>query len=231
MSYRLSSGGDTAWDPSWDFFFVEQQQKLYFAELQAFLQQESAEGFCIYPERNAVFRAFQVTPFESIKVVVLGQDPYHQPGQAHGLCFSVQRGVKLPGSLRNIFKELKSDLGVVPREEGCLECWAKQGVFLINSVLTVRRGEAHAHAGRGWEIFTDAAVRIISERLRGVVFLLWGGPAQKKQELIDFTRHHVLKAAHPSPLSAYRGFLGCRHFSQTNELLRAMGRGEVDWGS
>jgi uracil-DNA glycosylase len=176
-----------------------------------------------------IFNAFNHTPFDKVKVVLLGQDPYHGPGQAHGLCFSVQRGVPPPPSLKNMFKELRDDVGFRIPAHGNLEAWADQGVFLLNATLTVRAGEAGSHQGKGWETFTAAAVRRLSEKREGLVFLLWGRFAHQKEALIDTSRHHVLKAAHPSPLSAHNGFFGCRHFSKANALLEKQGLKPIDW--
>jgi uracil-DNA glycosylase len=197
--------------------------------LKAFLAREKAHGKRIFPKGSEWFRALDLTPLDQVRVVILGQDPYHGEGQAHGLCFSVQPGVRVPPSLKNIYKELKSDLGIDPPGHGFLESWAKQGVLLLNSVLTVEMGQAAAHQGKGWERFTDAIIRLINAKHEPVVFLLWGAYAQKKAGFVDTTRHLVLKAAHPSPLSAHNGFLGCRHFSQTNTFLEAHGFPAITW--
>ncbi len=201
----------------------------YMAELRAFLLAEKAAGKRIFPKGSEWFRALDLTPPDAVRVVILGQDPYHGPGQAHGLCFSVRPDVRIPPSLQNIYKELRDDLGIAPANHGFLEHWAKQGVLLLNSVLTVEQGMAASHQGQGWERFTDAVVRLVNDRSEPVVFLLWGGHAQKKALAVDSTRHLVLKAAHPSPLSAYNGFFGCRHFSQANEFLIAHGQPPIDW--
>jgi uracil-DNA glycosylase len=198
-------------------------------ELRAFLVAELTVGRRFYPPADKVFNAFALTPFEDVRVVLLGQDPYHGPGQAMGLCFSVPAGVPLPPSLRNIFDELQSDLGIARPSSGDLTPWAERGVLLLNAVLTVAPGQPASHAGKGWERFTDRAIRELSERRDGVVFLLWGRYAQQKGAIVDRTRHHVLAAAHPSPLSAANGFLGCCHFSQVNALLGQLGREPVDW--
>lgn len=200
----------------------------YFAELKSFLVQERA-AHAVYPKGRDIFRAFHATPFEQVRVVILGQDPYHGPGQAHGLCFSVPDGVALPPSLQNIFQELRRDLHLPQPETGNLSPWATQGVLLLNATLTVRAGEAGSHQGKGWERFTDAAISALSKQREGLVFLLWGRYAQQKESLIDAERHYLLKAPHPSPLSAHRGFLGCGHFGQVNELLAAQGAAAIDW--
>jgi uracil-DNA glycosylase len=198
-------------------------------ELKAFLLAERAAGKVIYPRLSWVFRALEMTPFDQVKVVILGQDPYHGPGQAEGLSFSVPQGVKPPPSLKNIEKELQADLGVSLPEGGSLESWAQQGVLLLNSVLTVEQNQPASHQGRGWERFTDAVIRALNQHRVHVVFLLWGAYAKKKGEMIDRQRHLVLESAHPSPFSV-RGFLGCRHFSQANAYLRAQGQTEIIWG-
>ncbi|MFY0613991.1 MAG: uracil-DNA glycosylase [Hyphomicrobiaceae bacterium] len=198
----------------------------YFAELQAFVASERAGGD-VYPEEGDVFNALKLTPLDRVRVVILGQDPYHDDGQAHGLSFSVRPGVRPPPSLRNIFKELEADIGLAPPDDGCLEGWAKQGVLLLNTVLTVRAHAAHSHRGRGWETFTDRVIECVNAR-PSVAFLLWGKPAQKKAAGID-ARHLVVQSAHPSPLSAHRGFLGSRPFSQINAFLRARDEAEIDW--
>jgi uracil-DNA glycosylase len=177
-----------------------------------------------------IFNALKYTAYKDVKAVILGQDPYHEPNQAHGLCFSVNRGVKKPPSLVNIFKELQNDLGIQPPDHGCLEGWAKQGVLLLNAVLTVRIGRANSHKGRGWEVFTDRVIELLNRREKPMVFLLWGANAKAKSSLITNKKHLVLTAAHPSPLSAYNGFFGCRHFSKTNEFLSKYGE-EINWGS
>ena len=197
-------------------------------ELVEFVRQEYASG-TVYPAGRNIFRAFDKCPFDRLKVVIIGQDPYHGEGQANGLCFSVGAGVPLPPSLQNIFKEVAADTGRAIPTSGELERWAEQGVLLLNAVLTVRAHEAASHAGRGWEQFTDAVVRSIAERKEGVVYLLWGSYAQRKGAMADPTRNCILKAVHPSPLSAYRGFFGCRHFSQANAYLRSLGKEEILW--
>ncbi len=197
--------------------------------LRAFLVAEARAGKTIYPPPDQIFAALDATPFDAVKVVILGQDPYHGPGQAHGLCFSVRPGVPPPPSLQNIHAELESDLGIARPDHGCLLPWARRGVLLLNAVLTVERGLAGSHHGKGWEAFTEAVVDHLNREREGLVFLLWGSPAQAKARQVDLQRHHVLKAPHPSPLSAHRGFLGCRHFSRANAWLAARGSEGVDW--
>ena len=216
-------------DESWRAPLREEFERPYMQALQQFLEEEKAAGKRIFPKGGEYFRALDLTPLDKVKVVILGQDPYHGEGQAHGLCFSVRPGVRTPPSLVNIYKELKSDLGLAPPRHGFLEHWAQQGVLLLNSVLTVEMGRAASHQKRGWEEFTDAIIRLVNSQAEPVVFLLWGAYAQRKAAFVDQTRHLVLKAAHPSPLSAHNGFLGCRHFSQANAFLEAKGRGAVDW--
>lgn len=213
---------------SWKEALATEFEKEYFASLVHHLHEEKASGIRIFPPGSQIFRAFDLTPVEKVKVVILGQDPYHGIGQAHGLSFSVPDGVPAPPSLKNIFKEIESDLGV--RMSGCpnLEKWASQGVLLLNAILTVRSGEAASHSRIGWERFTDAVIKYISDNCEGVVFMLWGNFARSKAELIDESRHHVLQAAHPSPL-ARGAFFGCRHFSRANEALAASGREPIDW--
>ena len=200
----------------------------YFRGLKAFLVEERAKAE-VYPRGRDIFRAFNGTPFEAVKVVLLGQDPYHGPGQAHGLCFSVPNGTPAPPSLQNIFIELERDLGLPRPSTTDLSPWATQGVLLLNATLTVRAHSAGSHQGKGWEQFTDAAIRSLVEGREGLVFLLWGRYAQNKESLIDPERHYVLKAPHPSPLSAHKGFIGCGHFSATNEILQAQGLAPIDW--
>jgi len=200
-----------------------------FASIEAFLEEERNNNQTFYPKQDDIFNAFKYTPFENIKVVILGQDPYHGKNQAHGLAFSVQHGVELPPSLKNIYKELSSDLNITAPKDGNLTSWAKSGVFLLNTVLTVRAGEAHSHQNQGWEEFTDEVIKTISEDMENIVFILWGKPAQKKTSLIDEKKHLILKSAHPSPLSSYRGFFGSRPFSRTNEYLIKKNITPVDW--
>jgi uracil-DNA glycosylase len=216
-------------DESWLEVLRGELQKQYMEKLYQFVLEEAAGKFPIYPPPAKVFNAFNTCPFNSVKVVILGQDPYHGPGQAMGLSFSVPEGIKVPSSLGNIYRELKSDVGCSIPNHGNLEKWAFQGVLLLNTVLTVRDHHANSHAKKGWEMFTDAAIRAISQKRTGVVFLLWGKPAQEKTRLIDVSAHHILKSAHPSGLSAHRGFFGCRHFSQTNALLEKAGQLPIDW--
>lgn len=202
--------------------------KPYFKELKSFLIEEK-KLYRIFPPGNRIFAAFDNTPFSKVKVVILGQDPYHGDGQAHGLCFSVPDGIAIPPSLQNIYKELSTDLGIEIPNSGNLEKWAQQGVLLLNATLTVRANQAGSHQRRGWENFTDEVIRQLSARHNGLVFILWGSYAQAKEVLIDTSKHFVLKAVHPSPLSVYRGFFGCRHFSKTNELLVHAGKKAVYW--
>ena len=203
--------------------------KDYMARLRAFLGAEKQAGKTLYPAGQDIFNAFNLTPFEQVKVVILGQDPYHGPNQAHGLCFSVLRGVKTPPSLVNIYKEIQRDLGIAPASHGNLSHWAEQGVLLLNAVLTVEAGQAASHQKQGWETFTDQAIEHLNRDRDGLVFLLWGSHAQKKGRLIDRERHCVLTAPHPSPLSAHRGFLGCGHFSRANQYLLQQGKTAIDW--
>lgn len=216
-------------DPSWYEVLRPQFEAPYFAQLKEFLVAERHQHTC-YPPGSLIFNAFDSTPFDKVKVVILGQDPYHEPGQAMGLCFSVPQGVLVPPSLVNIIKEINDDIGTqIPAGHGDLRGWAEQGVLLLNATLTVRAHQAGSHQRHGWEEFTDAAISAINEHRSGVVFLLWGSYAIAKRKLIDPTRHHVLTAPHPSPLSAYRGFFGCRHFSQTNAILTQQGLQPIDW--
>ena len=216
--------------PTWQEVLGPVKRADFFQQLMARIDAERAAGKAIYPPASEVFNALTLTPLDNVKVVILGQDPYHGPGQAHGLCFSVQSGVKTPPSLVNIYKELAQDIeGFHIPEHGNLTAWAEQGVLLLNTVLTVEQGKAHSHAKWGWETFTDAVIKSVNDTQHGVVFLLWGSHAQKKGQSIDTQKHYVLSAPHPSPLSAHRGFLGCRHFSQTNTLLSQQGKTPVNW--
>ena len=215
-------------EQSWKNALADEFGKPYFESLVRFLRSEKAAGQTIYPPGSQIFRAFDLTPLNELKVVILGQDPYHGPGQAHGLSFSVSAGVPAPPSLKNIFKEIESDLGMRMSGYPNLEKWARQGVLLLNAVLTVRSGEAASHSKIGWEQFTDAVIRYISDNCEGVVFMLWGNFARSKRDLIDRSKHHVLEAAHPSPL-ARGAFFGCRHFSQANNILAARGLQPIDW--
>ena len=214
---------------SWDRYLGAEFEAPYMQSLKAFLAAEKQARKIIYPHSANWFRAFELTPLDQVRVVILGQDPYHGPGQAHGLCFSVRPGVSTPPSLQNIYKELVQDTGFVPVDHGFLESWARQGVLLLNSVLTVEQGNAGAHRNKGWETFTDRAIQVVNEHCSNVVFLLWGSYAQKKASFVDRSRHLVLHAPHPSPLSAHRGFFGQRHFSRANEFLESKGRGAIDW--
>ena len=215
-------------EPSWKAALAPEFGKPYFEQLVRFLHQEKADGKVIYPPGGAIFRAFDLTPVDQVKVVILGQDPYHGPGQAMGLSFSVPDGVPAPPSLRNIFKEIEDDLGVRMSGRPNLEKWARQGVLLLNAVLTVRAGEPTSHGAIGWQQFTDAVISYLSSHREGIVFLLWGRYAQEKSALIDTSRHFVLTAAHPSPL-ARGAFFGCRHFSKTNDILLKEGKTPIDW--
>jgi uracil-DNA glycosylase len=215
-------------EQSWKDALAGEFEKPYFASLVRFLHEEKSSGQKIYPPGSQIFKAFELTPLDNLKVVILGQDPYHGPGQAHGLSFSVPEGVPAPPSLKNIFKEIETDMGIRMSGYPNLEKWARQGVLMLNAVLTVRAGAAASHSRIGWEQFTDAVIRYISDNCDGVVFLLWGNFARSKRELIDVSRHHVLEAAHPSPL-ARGAFFGCRHFSRTNEILSSQGKTPVDW--
>ena len=216
--------------PSWLKMLEQEFEKPYFEELVAFVKKEYAST-TIYPEGKNIFRAFELCPFESVKVVILGQDPYHGPEQANGLCFAVNDAVPLPPSLQNIWKEIASDLNVSTPHHGDLENWAKQGVLLLNATLTVRANVAGSHQKKGWEQFTDAVIKTISEKKSGVVFLLWGKYAQVKGAVIDESKHLILKAAHPSPLSAHNGFFGCKHFSKTNEYLDRHSQQTIKWAN
>jgi len=216
-------------EESWQKVLGVEFDKPYMQQLRAFLRQEKNQKKIIYPKSANVFQAFALTPLDKVKVVILGQDPYHGPGQAHGLCFSVLPGVALPPSLQNIYKELKTDLGITPAANGCLENWAKQGVLLLNSVLTVEQSRAGSHQGKGWETYTDRVITVLNEQKNNLVFLLWGSYAQKKGQFIDINRHCVLKAPHPSPLSAYQGFFGSHHFSMANAFLEKVGKTPIDW--
>ena len=216
-------------EESWKRILKDEFEKEYFKGLIQFIKTEKAAGKIIYPPGSLIFQAFDKTPFEKVKVVILGQDPYHNPGQANGLSFSVPDGIRKPPSLVNIFKELKNDLGLEIPESGNLERWTEQGILLLNASLSVRQGEPGSHGRAGWVHFTDEVIKKISDEKRNVVFLLWGSFAQAKESLIDQSKHFILKAPHPSPLSAHRGFLGCKHFSKTNELLMQEGIQPVDW--
>ena len=213
---------------SWDKLLAEEFTKEYYLELRKKLVQEYRTR-TIYPAMENIFNALKFTAYEDVKVLILGQDPYHGPNQAHGLCFSVQKGIDKPPSLKNMFKELESDLGIKAPSHGCLTDWTKQGILLLNTVLTVRESEPNSHKNLGWTIFTDRIIELLNDREEPVIFVLWGRNAMDKLPLITNSRHFVLTAAHPSPLSASRGFLGCKHYSKINEILRSMGKSPVDW--
>lgn len=217
-------------EESWKAALEGEFQKDYMKDLKAFLLREKQEGKTVFPPGNMIFNAFNHTPFQKVKAVILGQDPYHGQGQAHGLAFSVQKGVTVPPSLRSIYKELKNDIeGFTIPDHGELTKWADEGVLLLNATLTVRKGEPASHHNKGWEKFTDQAIIELSEKKKGIIFLLWGKNAQAKMPLIDANKHFILKAAHPSPYSAEHGFFGCRHFSKTNQLLKEQGLEPIDW--
>lgn len=212
----------------WDEILKDEWQKPYYQNLREFLKKEYSTQ-TVYPEMNDIFNALRYTSFADCRVVIIGQDPYHEPNQAHGLCFSVKRGVDIPPSLKNIYKEIESDLGIKPANHGFLEDWAKQGVLMLNNVLTVRRGQANSHKGMGWEQFTDRVIAELNKKQTPVIFLLWGANARKKCDVITNPIHKKLIAPHPSPLSAYSGFFGCRHFSKCNQLLKDAGLTPIDW--
>lgn len=219
---------DVRIEPGWKAALSAEFEKAYFQRLTEFVRQEY-QSQQIFPPAKEVFKAFDASPFEQTRVVILGQDPYHGPGQAHGLCFSVREGVPFPPSLKNIFKEIEEDIGTPVPQSGDLTRWAEQGVFLLNAILTVRARQAASHRGMGWEQFTDAAIRHLAEDREHLVFLLWGSPARKKGQFIDRSKHLVLEAPHPSPLSAHRGFFGCRHFSKANAYLQQHGKAPIEW--
>ncbi|HEY4143958.1 uracil-DNA glycosylase [Pinirhizobacter sp.] len=223
------SGERVKLEPSWKARIGDYLERPDMQALSAFLRAEKQAGKVIYPPGPDIFAAFDHTAFDNVRVVILGQDPYHGPNQAHGLCFSVRPGVRIPPSLQNIFKEIQRDLGIAPPDHGCLTPWADRGVLQLNAVLTVEQGNANAHQGKGWEGFTDAAIDALNREREGIVFMLWGSYAQRKGQLIDTDRHRVLKSVHPSPLSAHRGFLGCGHFSAANAYLEQHGKAPVDW--
>lgn len=216
-------------EPSWKLALLDEFEQDYFKSLIAFLKNEKQNNQVIYPNGSHIFAAFDYTPFDKVKVVIIGQDPYHGSGQANGLCFSVNSGVQQPPSLQNIFKEIKDDLGFDVPKSGNLEKWSRQGVLLLNAILTVRANQPASHRNQGWEKFTDEVIRVLSAKKTGLVFLLWGNFARSKKNMIDTTKHYVLEAAHPSPFSAYNGFFGCKHFSRTNEILIRDGQTPIDW--
>jgi len=216
-------------EKAWQAQLETELKKSYMKELEAFLESEWSSGKEIFPHKDLIFSAFNHTTFDQVKVVIVGQDPYHGPGQAHGLCFSVQKGVRLPPSLTNVFKELEADLGVVCANQGCLTSWADQGVFLLNSILTVRKSEPASHRRKGWEEFTDTVLKRLNEREKPCVFMLWGRYAQEKGCFLDNTKHLILNASHPSPFSAYNGFFGCKHFSKANQFLKKQGDTPINW--
>ena len=229
MTTAAESDRKVQLEPSWQAVLQQEFTKPYMQELRTFLLQEKQAGKAVYPPGPQIFNALNSTPLPDVKVVILGQDPYHNPGQAHGLCFSVLPGVTPPPSLVNIYKELQRDLGITPAAHGCLQHWAAQGVLLLNAVLTVERSKPASHQGKGWEQFTDAVVAVLNAQGKDLVFLLWGSHAQKKGQYISRSRHLVLESPHPSPLSAHRGFLGNGHFSRTNAWLAEHGKPPVDW--
>lgn len=217
-------------EPSWKQRLLPEFDQPYMQGLRAFLKEQAQAGKTIYPKGDEIFSAFTHAPFDQVRVVIMGQDPYHGPGQAHGLCFSVKPGVRVPPSLQNIYKELKADIpGFEIPAHGHLTSWAKQGILLLNATLTVEAGLAGSHHQRGWEQFTDRVVQVLNEEKSGLIFVLWGSPAQKKCGFVDMKKHHILRAPHPSPLSAHRGFLGCRHFSKINEILKSQGAAPIHW--
>lgn len=220
---------DVKIEQSWKDVLSGEFEKEYFRKLTDFVRGEYKSGKIIYPKPQNIFNAFNLCPLSDVKVVIIGQDPYHEPGQAHGLCFSVENGIDLPPSLVNIYKEIESDIGHKSKTNGDLSDWARQGVLLLNSTLTVQAHLAASHSGKGWETFTDAVIRAVSENRKNVVYLLWGSFAQKKAEFVNSEQNLILKSAHPSPLSAYRGFFGNHHFSKTNEYLIANGKTPIDW--
>lgn len=222
----MKLGSDTM--RTWEELFHEEEQKEYYQKLMQFLEEEYADK-TIYPPKEDLFTCFQACPYEDVKVVMLGQDPYHQPNQAHGLCFSVRKGVKIPPSLRNMYKELKSDLDIDMPNHGYLLDWAKQGVFMMNAVMSVEKGKAGSHQKKGWETFTDTVIQKLNEHETGIVFLLWGNWAQKKASFITNPQHRIITSAHPSPLAAYHGFFGSKPFSKTNAFLKEMGRDTIQW--
>lgn len=225
----MGNEGDIKLHPQWLDVLGVEFEKDYMRTLRSFLLQRKQQQAVIYPPGSQWFSALNTTPLDQVRVVILGQDPYHGPGQAHGLCFSVLPDVKIPPSLANIFKEINRDLSVQAPDHGCLLSWAKQGVLLLNATLTVEKGNAGAHQGKGWEQFTDVVIQQLNQRKEGLVFMLWGSFAQKKSSMIDASRHLILKSVHPSPLSAHRGFIGCGHFSAANTYLQTQGLEPINW--
>ncbi|MDR3571363.1 MAG: uracil-DNA glycosylase [Candidatus Pacebacteria bacterium] len=225
----MADADDVKMEPSWKSALEEEFGKDYFTTLRAFVKSEYKSAI-VYPAPKNIFRAFELCPFDKVEVVILGQDPYHGPGQANGLCFAVNEGVRLPPSLQNIFKELESDLGQkLEHRTGDLERWAKQGVLLLNATLTVQAHKAGSHQGKGWEQFTDAVIRLLSDKKENLVFILWGNYAKSKGTLVDWAKHEIIQSAHPSPLSAYHGFFGSKPFSKTNQYLLAHGKQPISW--
>ena len=227
----MNKKNDLQIDPSWRGVIGDEVEKPYFQVLKSFLVDELKNGRVLYPPSSQIFAAFNLCAFDNVKVVILGQDPYHGIGQANGLCFSVNNGVRVPPSLRNIYEESRQDVGGDVPVHGNLKAWADQGVLLLNAILSVRAGQPASHAGKGWELFTDRVIQEISDRRQGVVFLLWGKYAQNKGRFIDENKHHVLRAPHPSPFSAFSGFFGCRHFSMVNEFLEKAGQSHINWSN
>ena len=225
----MSENNTIQLNASWLEYLESEFEQPYMQQLKVFLREEKQQGKVVYPKGDLIFNALNTTSLDQVSVVILGQDPYHGPSQAHGLCFSVLPGVSLPPSLLNIFKELHSDLGKPIPDHGCLQSWAEQGVLLLNSTLTVEQSKAGSHQGRGWERFTDRVIQLINDHCNGVIFLLWGSYAQKKGQYIDIEKHHVFKSPHPSPLSAHRGFFGNRHFSLANQALISQGKNPINW--
>lgn len=228
-SSTMNQANNLKIEESWRKKLAPEFEAPYMKDLKGFLRDEYRKGKVIYPKPEEYFAAFDLTPFNDVKVVILGQDPYHGPGQAHGLCFSVKPGIKTPPSLVNIYKELKTDLGIENQGHGFLASWAEQGVLLLNSVMTVEKGQAASHRNKGWETFTDKVIEAVNKRTKPVVFILWGSYAQKKGAFVDRKKHLVLEGPHPSPLSAHRGFFGCRHFSKANEFLIKNQMSPIDW--
>lgn len=226
---RVEQMAEIKLEQSWKKRLLPEFQEDYMLSLKAFLEKEKKQKKQIFPNGNDYFAAMNLTPFDKVKVVILGQDPYHGAGQAHGLCFSVQKGVRFPPSLQNIFKELKSDLGIEIPQHGCLTTWAEQGVLLLNSVLTVEEGKAASHQGQGWERFTDRIIEHLNQEKENIVFVLWGSYAQKKGAFIDRNKHYVIESPHPSPLSAHRGFFGTKPFSKINDYLQSHGQKQINW--